>query len=293
MAVTNCNWRSHDVSSLSNWNSAHRVAIIAFNFGSASSNSLSFRVWYSAKQAMMSIASGSLRSFRVEAFHNYTSRGDDLQYRGNISCESAIGSTPICKISPSIAEALGLVHILVGSIYDATKDIDEKSIRTEKLGDLVLALVEAKADAIISRLGITGHKEQNSHPTLLITTDTVVACEGMIQEKPSSKEEACHFIKCLLVTNCFYSEILRPLRYSGGCAIVVGSILIADLTIGIKKRGWDRSEVYFHDIPDEVIDKPVRSSTPAEVHCVGFSLNGCPVRIPADVLKPFKWKLDS
>ncbi|KAI3747749.1 hypothetical protein L6452_10377 [Arctium lappa] len=122
-----------------------------------------------------------------------------------------------------------------------TADIDEKSIRTEKPEDLVLALAEAKADAIISRLGITGHKEENTHPTLLITADTVVVYEGMIREKPSSKEEARHFIK----------------GYSGGCAIVVGSIVVTNLTTGIKKRGWDRSEVYFHDIPDEVIDKLV------------------------------------
>ncbi|KAI3808442.1 hypothetical protein L1987_24393 [Smallanthus sonchifolius] len=126
--------------------------------------------------------------------------------------------------------------------YDFTvmvADIDEKSIRREKPEDLVLALAEAKADAIISRLGIEGHKEESTHPTLLITADTVVVYEGMIREKPSSKEEARQFIK----------------GYSGGCAIVVGSVVITNLTTGIRKRGWDRSEVYFHDIPDAVIDR--------------------------------------
>ncbi|PWA61601.1 maf-like protein [Artemisia annua] len=122
-----------------------------------------------------------------------------------------------------------------------TADIDEKSIRKEKPEDLVLALAEAKADAIIARIGITGHKEENAHPTLLITADTVVVYEGTIREKPSSKEEARHFVK----------------GYSGGCAIVVGSVVVTNLTTGIKKRGWDRSEVYFHDIPDEIIDKLV------------------------------------
>ncbi|KVI08835.1 Maf-like protein [Cynara cardunculus var. scolymus] len=134
--------------------------------------------------------------------------------------------------------------------------IDMDFVRTKKPEDLVLALAEAKADAIISRLGITGHKEENAHPTLLITADTVYSFAygklgpggfgpkpglRMIREKPSSKEEARHFIK----------------GYSGGCAIVVGSIVITNLTTGIKKRGWDRSEVYFHDIPDEVIDRLV------------------------------------
>ncbi|KAL7611535.1 uncharacterized protein LOC111902960 [Lactuca sativa] len=122
-----------------------------------------------------------------------------------------------------------------------TADIDEKSIRKEKPEDLVVALAEAKAEALISRLGIAGHKEENAHPTLLITADTVVVYEGTIREKPSSKEEARHFVK----------------GYSGGCAIVVGSVVVTNLTTGIKKRGWDRSEVYFHDIPDEAIDKLV------------------------------------
>ncbi|CAH1437262.1 unnamed protein product [Lactuca virosa] len=122
-----------------------------------------------------------------------------------------------------------------------TADIDEKSIRKEKPEDLVVALAEAKADALISRLGIAGHKEENARPTLLITADTVVVYEGTIREKPSSKEEARHFVK----------------GYSGGCAIVVGSVVVTNLTTGIKKRGWDRSEVYFHDIPDEAIDKLV------------------------------------
>ncbi|KAJ9553271.1 hypothetical protein OSB04_017316, partial [Centaurea solstitialis] len=36
----------------------------------------------------------------------------------------------------------------------------------------------------------------------------------------------------------------------------------------------------------------VRSSTPAGVYYGGFSLNGCWVRILADALKPFKWKLN-
>ncbi|KAL8211142.1 hypothetical protein R6Q57_005579 [Mikania cordata] len=126
--------------------------------------------------------------------------------------------------------------------YDFTvmvADIDEKSIRREKPEDLVMALAEAKADAIISRLGIEGHKEENAHPKLLITADTVVVYEGMIREKPSSKEEARHFVK----------------GYSGGCAIVVGSVVITNLTTGIRKRGWDRSEVYFLDIPDVAIDR--------------------------------------
>ncbi|XP_052195196.1 uncharacterized protein LOC127803177 isoform X2 [Diospyros lotus] len=69
----------------------------------------------------------------------------------------------------------------------------------------------------------------------------VVVYEGTIREKPSSKEEARQFIK----------------GYSGGHAAVVGSVLVTNLKTGVRKGGWDRAEVYFHDIPEEVIDSLV------------------------------------
>ncbi|CAK9152406.1 unnamed protein product [Ilex paraguariensis] len=122
-----------------------------------------------------------------------------------------------------------------------TADIDEKSIRKEKAEELVMALAEAKADAIISRLKIMDHMEENAESTLLITADTVVDYDGTIREKPSSKEEARQFIK----------------GYSGGHVSVVGSVIVSNLTTGGRKGGWDKAEVYFHDIPDEVIDSLV------------------------------------
>ncbi|GMY11524.1 maf-like protein DDB_G0281937 isoform X1 [Fagus crenata] len=117
-------------------------------------------------------------------------------------------------------------------------DIDEKMIRREKPEDLVIALAEAKADAILSRLQHTGQFGEDSHATLLITADTVVVYEGIIREKPSSKEEAREFIK----------------GYSGGQAVVVGSVLVTNLKTGKRKVGWERAEVYFYNIPDDVID---------------------------------------
>ncbi|KAG7994041.1 hypothetical protein I3843_01G036200 [Carya illinoinensis] len=76
----------------------------------------------------------------------------------------------------------------------------------------------------------------------------VVVYEGIIREKPSSKEEAREFIK----------------GYSGGQAEVVGSVLVTNLKTGKRKGGWDRAEVYFYNIPDEVIDSLINE---------GFTLN--------------------
>ncbi|POO02526.1 Maf-like protein [Trema orientale] len=125
-----------------------------------------------------------------------------------------------------------------------TADIDEKRIRMEKPEELVVALAEAKADAIISRLKSTGQLEEGAQERLLITADTVVVSEGKIREKPSSKEEARSFIK----------------GYSGSQAAVVGSVLVTNLKTGKRRGGWERAEVYFHDIPEEVIDSLIEEA---------------------------------
>ncbi|URD99135.1 Maf-like protein [Musa troglodytarum] len=117
-------------------------------------------------------------------------------------------------------------------------DIDEKEIRRHTPEELVMVLAEAKADAIISKLRSSGFKEEDAEPTLLITADQVVVHGGMIREKPSSTEEAREFIK----------------GYSAGHASTVGSVLVTNLKTGVRKGGCDKAEIYFHKIPDEIID---------------------------------------
>ncbi|CAB4296316.1 unnamed protein product [Prunus armeniaca] len=163
-----------------------------------------------------------------------------------------------------------------------TADIDEKCIRKEKPEELVLVLAQAKADAIISKqqtinnqekdaeptiviaadtLMETSQAEANSQrlpvgdyikddePTLLITSDQVVVYEGVIREKPSSKEEARQFLK----------------DYSGGHAATVGSVHVTNLKTGFSKGEWDRVEIYFHEIPDEIIEKLIEEGTVLKV----------------------------
>ncbi|CAI0399911.1 unnamed protein product, partial [Linum tenue] len=125
-----------------------------------------------------------------------------------------------------------------------TADIDEKSIRKDKPEELVMALAEAKADAIIARLLNTGQLQNDTDMTLLITADTVVVYKGVVREKPTSEEEAREFIK----------------GYSGSHAAVVGSVLVTNLTTGSRRVTWERAEVYFHEIPDEIIDSLIGNS---------------------------------
>ncbi|XP_043710797.1 7-methyl-GTP pyrophosphatase-like [Telopea speciosissima] len=119
-----------------------------------------------------------------------------------------------------------------------TADIDEKSIRKEKPEELVMTLAEEKADAIIAKLQTIDYQDKDADTTLLLTADTVVVYEGKVREKPSSKEEARQFIK----------------DYSGGHCATFGSVLVTNLKTGTRKGGWDKAEIYFHEIPDEVMD---------------------------------------
>ncbi|KAM5564901.1 hypothetical protein ABKV19_019109 [Rosa sericea] len=130
-----------------------------------------------------------------------------------------------------------------------TADIDEKSIRKEKPEELVMVLAQAKADAIISKIQTTHSKEKDAEPTIVIAADTVVVYEGVVREKPSSKEEARQFLK----------------DYSGGHAATVGSVLVTNLKTGFSKGEWDRVEIYFHEIPDEAIEKLIEEGTVLKV----------------------------
>ncbi|XP_047176638.1 7-methyl-GTP pyrophosphatase isoform X3 [Vigna umbellata] len=121
-----------------------------------------------------------------------------------------------------------------------TADIDEKSIRKETPEELVMALAEAKAEAIFQRLPVDDYLK-DAEPTLIITSDQVVVYEGVIREKPTSKEEARQFLK----------------DYSGRHAATVGSVIVTNLKTGFRKGDSDRVEIYFNEIPDEIIEKLV------------------------------------
>ncbi|CAM6099792.1 unnamed protein product [Calypogeia fissa] len=126
-------------------------------------------------------------------------------------------------------------------------DIDERLIRREKPEDLVMALAEAKAKAILAKLAASPATDlsQNSQTTLLITADQVVVHEGNIREKPRTVEEARLFIE----------------GYSRSPASTVGAVLVTNLTTGATKGAVDRAEIYFHPIPDQVISALIEEGT--------------------------------
>ncbi|KAL1366713.1 hypothetical protein AAHE18_03G378800 [Arachis hypogaea] len=153
--------------------------------------------------------------------------------------EASTSSYKIILGSSSVARR----KILSEMGYEFTKmtaDIDEKSIRKETPEELVMALAEAKAEAILQKLPVDDYLK-DAEPTLLITCDQVVVYDGVVREKPSSKEEAQQFLK----------------DYSGGHAATVSSVLVTNLKTGFRKGEWDRVDIYFNEIPNEIIEKLV------------------------------------
>ncbi|GFQ07102.1 maf-like protein ddb_g0281937 [Phtheirospermum japonicum] len=67
-------------------------------------------------------------------------------------------------------------------------DIDEKAIRKEKPEDLVMALAEAKADAIVGKLqNIQNHEKDAKTATLVIAADTVENVETKLHGKEDAE----------------------------------------------------------------------------------------------------------
>lgn len=92
--------------------------------------------------------------------------------------------------------------------------------------------------------------------------------EGIIREKPTSKEEARQFIKgpflflflgcnfscwCSVMKGCDVLSIFafvwnKPTNtgYSGSHGGVIGSVIVSNLKTGVRRVGWDKAEVLYH-----------------------------------------------
>ncbi|XP_029129627.1 7-methyl-GTP pyrophosphatase isoform X3 [Cajanus cajan] len=81
-------------------------------------------------------------------------------------------------------------------------------------------------------------REKPEDLVMTLAEAKVVVYRGTIREKPTSEKEAREFIK----------------GYSGSHAAVVGSVIVTNIATGKRCGGWDSAEVYFLEIPDEVID---------------------------------------
>lgn len=113
-------------------------------------------------------------------------------------------------------------------------DIDEKAIRFDDPSDLVLALAEAKAEALLGRM--------DKRADILITADQVVVCNGEIREKPENEKVAREYLE----------------SYGKYPAETYSAVMVTNIATGKKAKSLDIAKVYFNPIPQGVIDEVVR-----------------------------------
>lgn len=118
-------------------------------------------------------------------------------------------------------------------------DIDEKQIRFSDPVKLTMALANAKAEAILSKI-----KEKEG--CILITSDQVVVCNGKIIEKPIDEEEARSFIE----------------MYKKYPAETVTSVVVVNTLLNKKTEGTDIVKIWLNPIPKEVVDKYIETKEP-------------------------------
>ncbi|OEL24004.1 hypothetical protein BAE44_0014977 [Dichanthelium oligosanthes] len=155
--------------------------------------------------------------FNPTTVRSSSSACSNLTAGGFVTPQLILGSSSVAR--KHILGEMGLEFQVM------TADIDEKSIRRENPDDLVMVLAEAKVGT-------------NFSPFSSDVDFEVVVHEGIIREKPTTKKEARQFLK----------------GYSGGHVSTVGSVVVTNLTTGKRLGSLDKAEVYFHDIPDEVIE---------------------------------------
>ncbi len=126
-------------------------------------------------------------------------------------------------------------------------DIDEKSIRTNDFKKLPLLLAHAKADALLPKITV---------PSILITTDIIVVCNGELREKPDSVEQAYRFLK---------SYSLYP-------AETYDAVVVTNTKTQKRTEGLDIAMVHFKEIPDEVIHELIEKEATMRV-AGGFTID--------------------
>ena len=117
-------------------------------------------------------------------------------------------------------------------------DIDEKAIRTDDYYQLPLLLARAKGEALIPRV---------SEPSLVITSDQVVVCNGNLHEKPANPEEAKLFLE----------------RYGQGHpAETVSAVVVTNTANGKKAEGVDIAKTFYNFVPAEAIAEFIKNGDP-------------------------------
>ena len=113
-------------------------------------------------------------------------------------------------------------------------DINEKAIRDDDPARLVLALANAKADAVISKI---------DEAAIVITSDQVVSFEDKIIEKPLDLADARSMLK----------------SYENKFVETVTSVVVTNSKTNERYSGVDITKVHFKNFSDEALNKILQS----------------------------------
>ena len=127
-------------------------------------------------------------------------------------------------------------------------DFDESLIRSNDPRELTLALAQAKANALKSKI---------YEPAILITSDTVVVCNGKILEKPVSEEMAREYLR----------------GYNNFPAEVVTSILVFNTETGKEVIGTDIAKIFFFPFSEDEINELIEEGSVYRL-AGGFTVDG-------------------
>ncbi|MEI7777559.1 MAG: nucleoside triphosphate pyrophosphatase [bacterium] len=116
-------------------------------------------------------------------------------------------------------------------------DIDEKAIRKENPEELVMAIANAKADALLPQV---------KEPSILITSDQVILYKENVREKPVGEEQATEFLR----------------SYSEAPAVTLGATVVINTETGKRVSGLQRTTVYFKPMPENFIKEYIASGQP-------------------------------
>lgn len=113
-------------------------------------------------------------------------------------------------------------------------DIDEKAIRDDDPQKLTLLLAHAKADGLLPHI---------RKASILITSDQVVMCGGVMLEKPENEDEA--------------REHLRG--YAHSPAVTITAVVVTNTGTNRRSEGVDIAKVVFRSIPSSVVEQLIQS----------------------------------
>jgi len=112
-------------------------------------------------------------------------------------------------------------------------NIDEKSIRDSDPRKLTLKIARAKAEALLEKI---------ESPSLLITSDQVVICNGELREKPIDEEQCRQFLRS-------YKD------YPAEC---IAAVVVTNTLTRESFEGVELALVHFLEIPEETINDLIK-----------------------------------